>query len=91
MLRHACAHADTGYESVQPLQYEVLMPGGWHRGRKQKGIVKLGTGATSFATVAISAVPVSGGRVASPTLIVLPPQQQPVRGGSVWMAVAEAR
>ena len=90
-LRCACGCADAGDEGVQPLQYEVLMPGGWHRGRKQKGIVKLGTVATSFATVAISAVPVSGGRVATPTLIVLPPQQQPVRGGSVWMDVAEAR
>jgi hypothetical protein len=75
---------------VQQLQYEVLMPGGWQRGRKQKGIVKLGNAASAFATVAVSAVPLAPGRVATPTLIVLPPAQQPVRGGSVWMEVAEA-
>lgn len=66
------------------------MPGGWQRGRKQKGIIKLGAASTAFATVAVSAVPTAGGQITSPTLIVLPPDRQPVRGGSVWMHVEEA-
>lgn len=71
------------------LQYEVLMPAGWQRGRKQKGRLQLGSGGTAFATVAVSAVPTLAGRIASPTLIVLPQGRQPVRGGSMWMDVEE--
>lgn len=66
------------------------MPGGWQRGRKQKGLIKLGSATSAFATVAVSAVPTAAGQIATPTLIVLPPGRQPVRGGSVWMHVEEA-
>jgi hypothetical protein len=85
-----CAEPDTGGDT-HTLQYEVLMPGGWQRGRKQKGTVKLSSAVSAFATVAVSAVPVAPGRVSTPTLIMLPQGMQSVRGGNVWIDVAEAR
>lgn len=84
-----CASGLEAEGGPHTLQYEVLMPAGWQRGRKQKGMIKLGVASSAFATVAVSAVPTAAGRVTSPTLIVLPQGRQPVRGGSVWMHVEE--
>ena len=80
------AGASTG--QVETLQYELYVPAGWQRTRRQKGSIQLAMTADAFATVAISMVAAVRGRVATPTLVVLPPQQPPVRGGTAWVAVS---
>jgi hypothetical protein len=73
----------------QVLQYELYVPAGWMRMRRQKGSIALPPQPDAFATVAISMAAASAGRVPTPTLVVLPPGLPPVRGGTAWVDVHE--
>ena len=73
----------------EALQYELCVARGWQRTRRQAGSVLVARKPDAFATVAISMCATTVGTVATPTLVVLPAQQPPVRAEPVLLQVAE--
>lgn len=73
----------------EALQYELYVARGWQRMRRQAGSVFVARKPGAFATVAISMRATAVGTIATPTLVVLPAQQPPVRAEPVLLQVVE--
>ena len=73
----------------EALQYELYVARGWQRMRRQAGSVCVARKPGAFATVAISMCATVVGSIATPTLVVLPARQPPVRAEPVLLQVVE--
>jgi hypothetical protein len=72
----------------EELQYELLIPSGWERTRKQRGTIKLASAADAFATIAVTLVPLIAEQVPTPTMVLLAQASVPIRCGMAWVEVA---